>query len=50
MSNKTYSIALIILIIIEGFMITYQTNIINRMSEIISDKNNTIEVISSYGE
>lgn len=31
-------------------MITYQTNIINKMSEIISDKNNTIEIISNYGE
>lgn len=50
MSNKTYSIALIILIIIEGIMITYQTNIINRMNEIISDKNNTIEIISNYGK
>lgn len=50
MNNKTYSIVLIILIIIEGVLIMCQTNTINEMGKIISDKNHTIEVISSYGE
>lgn len=50
MSNKTYSIILILLIIIESILIMYQTNTINEMGKIISDKNYAIEVISNYGK
>lgn len=50
MSNKTYSITLILLIIIESILIMYQTNTINEMGKIISDKNHAIEVISNYGK
>lgn len=50
MSNKVYSIVLMLLIIIEGVLIMYQTNTINEMGKIISDKNNAIEVISNYGK
>lgn len=50
MSNKTYSITLILLIIIDSILIMYQTNTINEMGKIISDKNYAIEVISNYGK
>lgn len=45
MKNKKYTI---ILIIIESCLIAYQSNAIKKLTNIISDKNNTIEVINNY--
>lgn len=48
MKNKTHIIILMLLIIIEGCLIYYQTNTINQLSSKITDKNNTIEVLNNY--
>ena len=48
MKNKTYTIVLMLLIIIEGCLIAYQTNVINQLTNKITDKNNTIEVLNNY--
>lgn len=48
MKNKTYTIMLMVLIIIEGCLITYQSNAINQLSNKLIDKNNTIEILNSY--
>lgn len=49
MKNRIYTIILMILIIIiEGLLIAYQSNAINKLTNIISDKNNTIEVLNNY--
>lgn len=45
MKNKIYTILLMLLIIIEGVLIVFQTNAIYWFGKIINDKNNTIEII-----